>query len=343
VRPAVPFTGQHGSIFEVHVGAILTVPGRVQLQHRTAQASFSVVDTGALAISPLAQWDVLGKSVLDRTIERLQAFGVGEIAVIPEPANPPQIPNTFWSAWEAAVANCLKFDLETLLIIRVGPYVELDLPDFLRFHRETSSAMTQVYDPRGALDLVAINTRRLAREEGSFRGRLRNLIPGHQRYHFTGYSNRLSTTSDFRRLVRDALVGIAHIRPIGKEVSANVWLGKDARLDRSAVILPPAYIGNYCRINAGCVIRESSAIEQQSLIDCGTTVDDSCILPGTYIGAGLRLCGTIVHQETLFHLGRNLELRFNDHKLFGRTFSGKALLPRIRSTAAAPYTQSIMQ
>ena len=320
----------------MHVGAILTVPGRVQEKHRTRHATFNSVDTSALSLSPLARWDLLGQSVLDRMTERLQAFGVDEIIVIPENSVGPALSHTqnaFWTSWEAAISNCLRFDLETLLVIRLGPYLELDIPDFLRFHRETSSAMTQVYDRRGALDLVAIDARRFARGAGSFRGRLRDLIPGHQRYQFTGYSNRLSSTTDFRCLVRDALFGVARIRPIGTETSANVWIGKDARIDRSAHILSPAYIGNNSRVNAGCVIAGASAIEQQSQIDCGTTVNDSCILASTYVGAGLKLCGAIVDQQTLFHLGRNLELRFNDRKLFDRTKTGKALLPRVRSTA----------
>lgn len=330
----------------MHVGAIVTVPGRVQLQQGTPQASPRVAASTTLEISPIARWDVLGKSTLDRTIERLHAFGVGEVTVIPEqpPDLPlPKSPNSFWSSWEEAISNFLQFDLETLLLFRVGPYVELDVPDFLRFHRETSSAMTQVYDRRGALDLVAIDGRRLAKGTGSFRGRLRDLIPGHQRYQFTGYSNRLSSGSDFRRLVKDALIGIARLRPIGKEISANVWFGEDAHIDKSARLLAPAYIGKNCRVNAACVISGASAIEQRSQVDCGTVVNDSCILPNTYIGPGLKLYGTIVYQETLFHLDRNLELRFHDHKLFGRTRSGEALLSRLGLAAAAPYAQSFMQ
>jgi hypothetical protein len=322
-------------VFVVHIAAIVTVPGRAQLQQRTSEAG---VNNVSLNIPPIAQWDLLGKSVLDRTIERLQTFGVSEISVISErlldlTLSPPL--NAFWSSWETAISRCLKFELETLLLIRVGPYVELDVADFLRFHRETSSAMTQAYDKRGALDFVAIDGRRLAKGTGSFRARLRDLMPAHQRYHSSGYSNRLSSASDFRSLVRDALAGAARIRPIGTEISTNVWLGKDARIDRSARIAPPAYIGKDSRVNAACVISGATAIEQQAQIDCGTTVDDSCVLPSTYIGAGLKVCGTIVYQETLFHLGRNLELQFHDHKLFGKTFSGKALLPRIRSAVSA--------
>ena len=319
----------------MHVGAIVTVPGRVQLRNRTAEEG---LNSSSSSIPPIAQWDLLGKSVLDRTIERLQAFGVGEICIIPEQSlDPTPAPplNAFWTSWEAAISRCLTFDLETLLLFRVGPYVELDVPDFLRFHRETSSAMTQAYDKRGALDLVAIDGRRLATGTGSFRARLRDLIPAHQRYHFSGYSNRLSSASDFRALVRDALVGVAGVRAIGTEVSTNIWVGKDARIDSSARIAAPAYIGKNTRVNAACVIGGASSIEQQSQIDCGTTVHDSCVLPSTYIGPGLKVCGTIVYQETLFHLGRNLELQFHDHKLFGKTFSGKALLPRMRPTGAA--------
>ena len=108
--------------------------------------------------APLAQWDVLGKSVVDRIRERLHVFGVSEIAVISQQnvgGEHGAGAGNFWTAWNDVIS--LKFDLTTLLLVRVGPYVELDIADFLQFHRETSSAMTQVYDAHGALDLVAVD------------------------------------------------------------------------------------------------------------------------------------------------------------------------------------------
>jgi hypothetical protein len=35
--------------------------------------------------------------------------------------------------------------METLLLVRVGPYVELDVSEFLRFHRQVASPLTQAY------------------------------------------------------------------------------------------------------------------------------------------------------------------------------------------------------
>jgi hypothetical protein len=337
-----------GSILAVHVGAILTVPGRIRLQRGKSGSNLAAVESKATEnILPMAHWDLLGKSLLDRAIERLQAFGVGEISVIAEQTSHSSpdgflSASTFWTAWEEIICRCLQFDLETLLLVRVGPYVELDVTDWLRFHRETFSAMTQVSDHHGALDLVAVDAKRLAQGTGSFRSRLRDLIPGHQRYYFNGYSNRLSNVGDFRRLVKDALNGLAGIRPVGKEISANIWVGEDARIEESARILAPAYIGKHSRVNAACTISGASAIEQWSQIDCGTTVHDSCVLAGSYVGTGLKVCGSVVCQKTLFHLRRDLELQFQDRRLFGKTFTPRALLLRKRGTAPAPRTQSVL-
>ncbi len=327
----------------MHVGAIVTVRSSLGPQRPSEKSN----PTHTANIPPIARWDLLGKSVLDRAIERLQAFGIGEITVIAEEARHPAADSTrsasgFWSSWDAAISRCLQFELGTLLMIRVGPYVELNVADFLRFHRETSSAMTQVYDHRGALDLVAIDAKRLSKGTASFRNRLRDLIPSHQRYRFDGYSNRLASVADFRRLAKDALTGIAGIRPIGNEISPNVWVSKDARIHQSARICGPAYIGKNSRVNAWCTIRGASAVEQQCEIDCGTTVDDSCVLAGSYIGAGLHVCGSILCHQTLFHLGRDLQLQFHDSKLFAKTSGTRILLPSTRGTQV-PYSRSVAQ
>jgi hypothetical protein len=334
----------------VHVGAILTIPNGVRLQRERSQSALSDGHNNTAAdpnTAPIARWDLLGKSVLDRVLERLQMFGVSEASVIAEQATDAaadagDATNAFWSAWDAAISRYLQFDLQTLLLVRAGPYAEVDVADWLHFHRETASAMTQVYDQHGALDLVAIDAKRLARGEGSFRNRLRSLIPKHRRYSYSGYSNRLSDIRDFHRLMEDALCGRAAIHPIGEEVQANVWANETARIADSARIVAPAYIGRNSRVNAGCTI-SSSVIEEQSEVDCGTTVNDSCVLGGSYVGAGLKVRGAVVYQDTFFHLGRNIRLQFRDHRLFGRNLSTRRFLPRRRPAAAGWNRQSSVQ
>jgi acetyltransferase-like isoleucine patch superfamily enzyme len=333
----------------VHIGAIVTVPSGIRLSRGNGESNLVAWQSNAvLNTMPIGRWDVLGKSILDRVLERLRAFGVGEISVIPEQSidsttELAHSASSFWIGWDAVISRYLQFELGTLLLVGVGPYVELDLADFLRFHREASSPMTQVYDRHGALDWVAVDAKRLAQGTDSFRSRLQRLIPRHRRYSFRGYSNRLSEAGDFRRLVKDALWGRAGIRPIGKEISANVWVGEDAWIEQSARVLGPAYIGTNCRVNGGCTISGACAIEQQSEIDCGTTVDDSSVLAGSYVGAGLKVCSGVVYQEIFFHLRRNVQLQFRDRKLFGKRFTAGGLLRRSRVAAAVPYPQTVVQ
>jgi acetyltransferase-like isoleucine patch superfamily enzyme len=333
----------------VHIGAILTVPSEVRLQHLAANSNGNGEPSNGFALpgtTQLAHWDVLGKSVLDRVCERLQVFGVSEITVIPEQdlangtGSGPSA-STFWTAWNDVMSRYLEFDLTTLLLVRVGPYIELDIADFLQFHRETSSVMTQVYDAHGALDLVAVDGKSLAQGTGTFRARLQTLIPRQKRYPFSGYCNRLADVRDFHRLATDALRGRAAIRPLGREIRANVWVGDNARIDDSVRIVAPAYIGRNSRIHADCVINGACAIEQNSDIGRGTTVDDSCVLAGTYVGPGLRVCGGVVHQQTFFHLGRNVQLQFDDRRLFGKSVPARGFMAHRRPTGYTSGSQSV--
>ena len=320
----------------MYVGAILTVPPGLRLPRESPESGMTggqCSRAGSVRTIPIGQWDLLGKSVLDRVVERFRMLGVVEISVIHEQstnstAELGHSASNVWAECEATIWRYLQFKLETLLLVRVGPYLELDLADFLRFHREISSPMTQVYDQHGALDLIALDARCLAQGTGSLRSRLRTMIPTRQGYNFKGYANRLASVADFRLLVQDALWGRSAIRPMGHEVCAKVWLGEKTRIARSVRILPPAYIGKRCRLAPGCTITGVSSIEQQCEIDCGTVVDDSCILACSYVGAGLNVAGGVVCQETFFHLRRDVQLQFNDSRFLGKNFTGwKRLYP----------------
>jgi Bacterial transferase hexapeptide (six repeats) len=333
----------------VHIGAILTVPSEVRLQHLASNSNGNGEHSNGFApagATQIAHWDVLGKSVLDRVCERLQVFGVSEIAIIPEQdlgngIQPGSPANAFWTTWNDVMSRYVQFDLATLLLVRVGPYIELDIADFLQFHRETSSVMTQVHDAHGALDLVAVDGKSLRLSTGTFRHRLQTLIPRQKRYPFSGYCNRLADVRDFHCLAMDALRGRAAIRPIGREIRANIWLGDNARIDESARIVAPVYIGRNSRIQADSVISGACAIEQNSEIGCGTTVDESCILAGTYVGPGLRVCGGVVHQQTFFHLGRNVQLQLHDRRLFGKSVTSRGFLAHRGATWYTSDSQSV--
>jgi hypothetical protein len=285
----------------VHIGAIVTIP-----------VAFSSANTET-RWAPIARWELLGTSVLAQVVGRLRVSGINEISLLPEITTGAE-PNFLKSVhrpreWDSVISRYLSYGMETLLLVRIGAYVEVDFRDFLRFHREGSKSISQVFDGDGALDLWAIEADRL-KDDASWGFERRG------RYRFNGYTNRLWDAHDFRRLAEDALFGRAAIPPIGKEIAPNVW-SNDAWIDPSAQIIGPAYIGKQARVHASCRISGATSVEQQCELDCGTTVHGCCILPRTYLGVALNVRDAIVSEHTLFHLGREVEIHFHDSRFMG--------------------------
>ncbi len=58
-----------------------------------------------------------------------------------------------------------------------------------------------------------------------------------------------------------------------------------------------------------------------SLVDYGTAVEDSSILPYTYVGGALDLAHAVVDGNRLVNLSRNVAVTVDDPKIIGRTSS----------------------
>jgi hypothetical protein len=319
----------------VYIGAILTVAGRPRESDtsgglpRKRFGSYETTASQLLLGRPVANWDLLGKSVLERTVQRLRVLGIDHVSIIAEdtsheedawPKTPlqgkdPRI--VFWSTWDRVVSQYLNWGMETLLLARLGPYLELDVADLLRFHHENHSQLTQVYRSENALDLVVVDAAELRQATGTIRGRLSALLPNRQRYMFSGYFNPLTHARDFRRLVRESLLGRCAIRPVGEESAPSIWIGEGARVERSAKIFPPVFIGQNSYVGASCTISGASVIERDCEIDCGTIVEDSCIFPATYVGMGLSVRQSLLAPSKMFHLGRDVEVQMRDPRLIG--------------------------
>jgi hypothetical protein len=311
---------------EVNIRAILTVSGIAP----TEEESLTETDrsVGEPAVGPTyGHSDVLGKPLVGRVIERLERCGVTDPCVISEDVAGSHLfpsraasASQFISAWERAISEQIAGGADLLILARLGAYIELDWDDLFLFHRQTVSVLTQVYDNKGALDIALVNTEDLRKGTGSFRSRLSAEIPRHRRYLFGGYVNRLKHMSDFRALTRDALLGQNQISPVGVEIAPGVWTATGCRIDTSARIIGPAYVGENSRLEAFCKIAGATTIEKDCEIDCGTHVDNSSVLPGTFLGMGLRVTNSIVSPGKLFHLDRNIEVTIPDTRLIGKTF-----------------------
>ncbi len=320
------------------VGAIITVAAEDQGRGTTndetpSQSLFS------LGISPVVCQEFLGETLLQRTRQSLRESGVEQQTVLFEqPGSKGLIPSgsktaeAFSSAWETAVGQQLNDGAEILFLIRLGAYLEIDFHDLLRFHRETSNGLTQVYGKKSAFDLGVVSADQLRNNGGSYRRRLSALIPHCRRYNFSGYSNKLKEAGDLRRLVYDALTGRNAIRPKGEQAGPGVWIGEGAGVDPSASLFAPVYIGASTEIKGSCIINGGTAIERDCEVDFGTTVTDSCVLPGTYVGMGLNIVHSIVAPNRLFHLDRNVGMDISDAHIIGS---------RLPTSILAGFTKSI--
>jgi hypothetical protein len=314
----------------VQIAAILTLAARTGSENGSADPSRGENRRRKRFLTnvPDAKLEVLGKSLLDRTVSRLRETGVEFTSVIPEGSALTQLlptrsatSNEFISAWEKAMGEYVRQGVDTLLLLRTGTYTDLDYEELLRFHCERRAGLTQVYSADSSVDVAVVNANLLRESDNAYRTTLSNLISDQEHFYYHGYVNRLRKPQDFRRLTEDALTGKCNLRPIGTEVGEGVWFGAGVKVDETCEISAPAFIGSGTRIASCTSLSGGTAVERNCEIDCGTNVDQSWILQETYVGLGLNVRHSIVSNQKMFNLDRKTELAINDPRLIRATKS----------------------
>lgn len=279
---------------------------------------------------PIALFDVLGRPVFHRVLEQLAHFGVPATTLVTDlsPAaaelfeKPPGVKHLeagsdgLWRAAENAFGEHAQAGAEAVLVLRVGPFFEFNADELLQFHCDQKNRVTPLVDAGGEpLPAFMLSASRRNDAAFLFRHHLQAVRVPAASYSCKGYCNRLRDAADLRRLAVDGLLGTASIKPVGHELKPGVWVGDGARIQRGARLLAPAFIGRRSKVRAAAVITRCSAIEHHSEIDCGTVVEDSTVLPYTYVGAGLDANHSVLGLKRLSHLKRSVEVEVSDPKL----------------------------
>lgn len=291
---------------------------------------------------PLSLLDVVGKSVVHHVADRLRHAGVEAITALTADAHGQEevddqpARRTAADLWRAAEDVCSAYaaeGAENVLLLRLGPYAEFDLADCLRFHLERRQSATLLFDQNGPLDAGLVAATR--RNDAAFliRKRLRETRVAAEPYVVNGYVNRLHGAHDLRRLAQDALLMRCNIRPHGREYKPGVWIAEHARIHRSARVLAPAFVGAHAKLRAASVVTRCSVVEHHAEVDCGTVLEDTTILPYTYVGAGLDASHTVAGFGKVVHLRRHGEVEIADSRLLG-TVSSSPSLRTLKSAAS---------
>jgi hypothetical protein len=300
---------------------------------------------------PFACLEVLGATVLERVAQRLQAVGVSQISLInaacPDArlhldravhrARVDSIATTaedFWQSAEQAFEQFRQNGADLVLVLQIGPYVELDYEEVLQHHIDKRCRMTSVVGSNGqALGIFVLDSSRRGDATALFRSQLQKVRDDCERFVAKGYVNPLRTAGDFRRLALDGLLEKNGVRPVGKELRPGVWVGEGAQIHRKARVLAPAFIGAHSKVRAASLVTRNSVIEHHAQVDCGTVVENSTILPYTYVGAGLDVMHSVVGFRRIAHQVRNVEVEIPDHRLVGIS-PANAVFRTLGSTAA---------
>lgn len=261
-----------------------------------------------------ATTEILGQSVLQRTVAELKKAKVDQISVCADAGlssdlNGVKADVTAWESGAERLRWLADRSSEPILIFELSAYVELDFVDLLSFHQESGKAVTRVFHESGAIGLWAVNP-------AAFPGvsEMRSVLDeiGGVEYYTSGYINRLETPADLRRLVSDGLGGRCQCRPQGFEVKPGIWMAQGATVEKAARIVAPAFIGRGVNISDECLITRGSNVESDSEVDYGTTIEASSILSNTYVGIGLDLSHSIVQGSNLLNLQHEVVLHISD-------------------------------
>lgn len=287
-------------------------------------------ESGVVADSWISTWPVVGKTVVERWIDRVRELGVGMVSVVDREAERP-----------IRIMDWAKEGVEQILLILSGAYAEIDLADLIHFHHQGRNRITRVFDKKGPLGICLLN--RGAVLKGGVPCGLEQALKS-SRYDFLGYVSRLSSTIAYRQLVQDALEGRCEIQPTGHQADEKIWIDSSARVDPSTKIQGPCYIGANTRIHAGVAVTGYSSVERNCEIDMGTTLDHACILPNTYLAPGLLIRNSVVDGIRLEQLEKGVTVDLGRAALAARRYpivstSSRAVCDGKDVSSSAPDVQ----
>ena len=273
--------------------------------------------------------DILGRSVIERTIARLRDASVETIALVVGSSTPvfsvkasrdveiirvePSLDP--WRAAQRTLRRHGVLGIETALVIDLSTYMEFNVKESVAFNRSKRSPLTQFYDSAGPLDSWIVDCKWFADADATLPFR-EDEFPGLPvPFAIAGYVNRLVDFHHLRNLVVDALLARCEMKPIGREIRPGIWADEGARVHRTARLVAPVYLGRSAKVGRSAVISRFSHIERHTEVGDGTAVHSASILSNTVLGRELDVSDAVVNGNKFFDLGRNVGFEVDERKL----------------------------
>jgi NDP-sugar pyrophosphorylase family protein len=298
----------------------------------------------SLSSEPSALLEILGEPILHRIVEVLRRADVSPIYLVVDQnfrdhkvvrslrrerievlsGSAENLPGLV----ERAVQRCSDHGIENVLLMEPSAYAELDVCALAAAHQSGDHKITLAYDEGDALPIAMVSSSE-ADLAGSLMQRKLLFPQPTARFLHTGYTNRLRTAHDLRQLAQDALQHRCRIRPNGDEIRPGVWVAKSAYLHSASQLLSPAYVGPNTRIRSGATLSECSSVERDCVIERGTTICNSSVLGGSYVGVSLDVSNTVINHSKLVDVRRNVSLEIGDAIIGTSSLAARTSIPSL--------------
>lgn len=143
-------------------------------------------------------------------------------------------------------------------------------------------------------------------------------------YVMDGYWNPLLTFRDYQAAQLAVLTSVDHARQAvpakrirhpyleAGEMQPGIWIGPNSIIHPTARLTPPLFIGAGCRIGPNTELGPETVIGAGAVLDEGVTIQQSTVLPHTYIGQFLHLAQRIAHRTDLIDVDTGINVQIAD-------------------------------
>jgi hypothetical protein len=303
----------------VVIGAIIIAT----VEEPAISTALGIGEQHAVVKGPLGCVEIMGRSVVERMVERFLEADVERVSVLTDARVALPLLRQSWDrvavddvddigcGLSRTLKDYSERGIEFVFVAHANLYAECDLIDWIWFHRGTHKPITRACDRNGGLDFWVADCTRSQGVEIFLLPEEKKRFDGPS-YFISGYVNQVTTPWDLRRLVTDVFRRRCEMRPPGKEIRPGVWVEAGARIHRRARIVAPAYIGRGAQVREDTLITRCSNLESSCYIDYGTVIEDSSILTNSYIGIWLDVTHAVVSGNKLANVGRNVVLNISD-------------------------------
>ncbi|BBM89779.1 hypothetical protein COTS27_01487 [Spirochaetota bacterium] len=105
----------------------------------------------------------------------------------------------------------------------------------------------------------------------------------------------------------------------------KLLMGEKTILKKNTILKENFFIGANAVIQADCIIGKGAILSDEVVVDEGTQVVDSIILPKTYLGKWLSIRDAIVYNKTLIHIPSGHVVDFEDEHIAGSVWQKNKL------------------